>query len=46
MAAEHKSAVSASNETVIIEVSKQATPEKAGNNNNEDFIMNTLEFVP
>jgi hypothetical protein len=44
-AGEHKSAV---NQSVIIEIAKpsaQPTPEKASNNN-DDFIMNTLEFVP
>jgi hypothetical protein len=47
-AGEHKSAASVSSQSVIIEIAKpsaQATPEKASNNN-EDFIMNTLEFVP
>ena len=47
-AGEHKSAVSVSSQSVIIEIAKpsaQPTPEKASNNN-EDFIMNTLEFVP
>jgi hypothetical protein len=48
-ASEHKSAASVSSQSVIIEIAKPSvhatSPEKASNNN-EDFIMNTLEFVP
>ena len=47
MTGEVKLGVNASNsDTVILEVVKQSqtkTPEKASN---EDFIMDTLEFVP
>jgi hypothetical protein len=48
-AGEQKSAVSASSQSVIIEIAKpsaQATSPEKASNNNEDFIMNTLEFVP
>jgi hypothetical protein len=48
-AGEQKSAASVSSQSVIIEIAKpsaQATSPEKASNNNEDFIMNTLEFVP
>lgn len=47
MTSEAKQGIAPANsETVILEVPKQSQGTTADQANNEDFIMNTLEFVP